>query len=466
MKTRITACLLPLLLTAPCIAQAPAPPIITVPSENDPGAPAPPPIAEPAGPNGAPALPQTGTPTVPQVRSQFTVLMDADSGQIIWARNPDVRRSIASTTKILTAILLLERGHPYDIVTAPAEVKGIPESSLHLAPGETIPLHDLLYAMLLRSANDTAVAGADYLAGSVPAFADLMNQKAAEIGTRNSHFVTPNGLYDPNHYSTAADMALIARYAVTHLPEFNEIVKTQRYTVARSIRKSDSVVLNTSSTYLKRFPGADGIKTGYIRQAGHCFVGSATRNDWRLIAVVLNSGRCREDVESLLNYGYANFVRVPAVYQGDVVGQASVENGAGSVNVVAAQNLSVVTSRFRAMPAVQKVFVPSPVLPPAPVAAGAKVGIVQVLLNGKVVASEDAVTASQVALRPSVVWIRRGRAAGITLTRLLGGLCATAGLFALAKGIYARTFTKSNGGGRDRLAAEVRGVDHEQTGIR
>lgn len=458
MKAKATAALLPLLLAAPCIAQAPDAPTVTVPSETVPGVPA---AVVPSSPADMPTLPQSGKPTTPQVRSKFSVLMDAESGQIIWARNPDVRRSIASTTKILTAILLIERGHDYDIVTAPPEVKGIPDSSLHLVPGETIPLRDMLYALLLRSANDTAVAGADYIAGSIPAFADLMNQKAAEIGTKNSHFVTPNGLYDPNHYSTAADMGLIARYAVTHLPEFNEIVKTQTYTVARSINRRDAVVKNTATTYLKRFPGADGIKTGYIRQAGHCFVGSATRKDWRLIAVVLNSGSCREDAESLLNYGFANFVRVPAVYQGDVVGTASVESGSAPVNVIAAQNLSIVTSRFRAMPAIQKRFIPSAVLPPAPVAAGTKVGTVQVLINGKVVASEDAVTASQVALRPALVWMRKGRAAGITFTYWLGGLCGAVALFALAKGIYARTFTKSHGGSRDRLAAEVRGVDND-----
>jgi D-alanyl-D-alanine carboxypeptidase (penicillin-binding protein 5/6) len=438
--------MLTLALSAPCFAQAPADQQAAPPATLQ--------IA-------APPLPQRGKPTTPEVHSRYCVLMDVDSGQILWARNPDAHRAIASTTKILTAILLLERGHPYDIVTAPAGVEQIPESSLHLTAGETIPLHDLMYALLLRSANDTAVAGADYLAGSIPAFAQMMNEKAAEIGARNSHFVTPNGLYDPNHYSTAADMALIARYAVTHLPEFNEIVATKRYRVSRSIHKDDSVVINTASTFLKTFPGADGIKTGYIRQAGHCFVSSATRNGWRLIAVSLDSNRCREDDESLLNYGFANFVPVPATRKGDVVGQVSLPNGDAPVNAVLAQDAQVVVSRWRAMPAVQTQFAPSNPLPPAPVAAGTKLGVLRIMLNGKTVSAMDAVAASQVAQRPSAVWMRKGRQAGAAATRWAGIACGAIVLLGFAKGIYARTASKSNGVRRDRLKAEVRGADLE-----
>lgn len=418
------------------------------------------PVVQPPFPGQMPNLPMAGTPTTPQVHSKFTVLMDVNSGQILWSRNPDAKRSIASTTKILTAILLMERGKPYDIVTAPPGIDKVEESSLHLTPGETIPLHDLLYALLLRSANDTAVAGADYLAGSLPAFADLMNAKATEIGARNSHFVTPNGLFNPQHYSTAADMALIARYAVTNLPEFNEIVKTQRYKVSRSVHKSDSVVFNTAKTFLKKFPGADGIKTGYIRQAGHCFVGSATRSGWRLIAVALNSNICRQDVESILNYGFANFVSVPSVPKGTQEGQVTLPNGEGPVNVVTAKDLSFVVSRWKPMPQSQVVFTPLASLPAAPVDPGTKVGTVQVIVNQKVVASVDAVTQTAVALRPAVIWMRKGRTAGLAMTRWLGAALGATMLLALAKGIYARTASKSNGGSGDSIEEEVRGADN------
>ena len=125
--------------------------------------------------------------------------------------------------------------------------------------------------MLLRSANDTAVTGAVYLSGSVPAFARQMNLKAKEIGADHTHFVTPNGLPAPGHYSTAADLAKIACYALNNLPEFNAIVRTPLYRVNRSLDKRDVWVKNTSAGFLKKFPGADGVKTGYIREAGTLF---------------------------------------------------------------------------------------------------------------------------------------------------------------------------------------------------
>ena len=243
----------------------------------------------------------------PRTDSQYTVLMDVNTGKVLYAENELTHRAPASLTKMAAAIVLIENGKLTDTVTAPDALKGIPESSLHLSPGETISLHDLLYAMLLRSANDTPVAGAYYLCGGVPPFVALMNQKVRAIGCANTNFVTPNGLYADGHYSCPYDLALIARYGLTHLPFFRQVVRTHEYRVTRSIHKGDSVVINTSSTFLADFPGADGVKTGYISQAGHCFVGSATRNDWQLIAVALNSPRCRSDVVQLLSYGFANF---------------------------------------------------------------------------------------------------------------------------------------------------------------
>ncbi len=133
------------------------------------------------------------------------------------------------------------------MVTAPNGVQYLPDSSLHLKPGEKLTLRDLLYAMLLRSANDTAVTGAVYLSGSVPAFAKQMNLKAKEIGATHTHFVTPNGLPAPGHYSTAADLAKIACYALNNLPQFNEIVRTPVYNVNRSVDKRDVWVKNTAS---------------------------------------------------------------------------------------------------------------------------------------------------------------------------------------------------------------------------
>lgn len=387
-------------------------------------------------------------PTTPTVHSHFAVLIDATTGKILWSRNPDTEREMASTTKMMTAILLLERGHLDDIVTAPNAIKGIPESSLHLSPGEKISLHDLLYAMLLRSANDTAVAGAYYLSGSVPAFVDQMNLKAKEIGCTHTHFVTPNGLYAPGHYSTAADLAKIAAYAVNNLPEFNAIVRTQKYKVTRSMHVHDEWVRNTATTFLKDFPGADGIKTGYIHEAGHCFVGSATRSDpsgrpWRLIAVALDSNTCREDVMSLLNYGYANYTPTLAVPKDVPLGTVDVSTASAPVPVQTAADQQVIVSKWHPVPSFQTRLTPLPSLPQAPISAGTKLGTFTVLVNGKPQATGDAVAVQDVGLKPAIALAKTGRAVGHSAFRIVCGLFGLFCFGALARGIYLHEAVKT-----------------------
>ncbi|MBV9848525.1 MAG: D-alanyl-D-alanine carboxypeptidase [Armatimonadetes bacterium] len=397
-------------------------------------------------------------PTLPTEHSHYAVLIDAVTGKVLWGRNENVRRPMASTTKMMTALLLLEQGHLNDVVVAPKGVDQVPPDSLHLSPGEKISLHDLLYAMLLRSANDTAVAGAHYLAGSVPAFVALMNQKAKEIGAANTHFVTPNGLYAPGHYSTAADLAKIAAYAVNTQPVFDQIVRTQKYKIRRSMHIYDVWVKNTSDTFLKFFPGADGIKTGYVHQAGHCFVGSATRQKWRLIAVALDSGTCREDVESLLNYGFANFAPTTVVPQQADVGTVSVPLAAGPAPVQAAGDIRVVLSRWQPRPGFEIRVMPLVPQPAAPVRRGTKLGTVVVLLDGKMQAMGDAVAARDVPVQVGAALLRTTGRAGLTLLKEMGvGLCALA-LLTVGGMIYG-TAAKNARRRRRRLAARVRGVD-------
>ena len=422
-------------------------------------------------------------PTVPKLHSRYAVLVDAVTGKILWGRNENTERAIASTTKMMTAILLLERGHPDDIVTAPNAVKGIPESSLHLSPGEKLTLHDMLYAMLLRSANDTAVAGATYLSGSVPAFVAEMNKKAQEIGATRTHFVTPNGLNAKGHYSTAADLAKIACYAVNTLPEFNAIVRTPKYKITRSMHVHDEWVKNTSYTFLTTFPGADGIKTGFVSQAGHCFVGSATRKDpqgrpWRLVAVALDSPICRQDVEALLNYGFANFRPALALPKDAPLGQLDVPTAAAPVPVKAASDVLAVVSRWKPVPAFQTQVAPLPTPPQAPVWLGTKIGTVTVLVGGKPQSAGDVVAAQNVPLRPALALAKTGKAVERHALPFVPGLLGVLLLSLLGRLFYVQSIKKSRGRGpgprrrarrrtapegpgerRDRLAADLRRVD-------
>ena len=362
---------------------------------------------------------------------------------------------MASTTKMMTALLLLEKGNLNDVVVAPAGLEHIQESCLHLAPGERITLHDLLYAMLLRSANDTAVAGADYLAGSVPAFVGLMNQKAAEIGALHTHFVTPNGLYAQGHYSTAADLARIAAYAVNTQPVFDQIVRTQRYKITRSVHKQDEWVVNTSLGFLKNFPGADGIKTGYVSQAGHCFVGSATRNGDRFIAVALNSPRCREDVEAILNYGFSHFRDVIAVSPNTPEGTIHVNGAASDIPVVTSKAITIALPVDAAMPEFTVVVSPLPTGVTAPIRAGTTVGTASVLVNGKVVSTGDVVAAQDVAAAPAAT-LAGGRDSHWTLWLIGIVVCALIAYLGKKNG---RKTAKSHGRVRNRVTPHMRRVD-------
>jgi len=366
---------------------------------------------------------------------------------------------MASTTKMMTALLLLEKGNLNDVVVAPAGLEHIQESCLHLAPGERITLHDLLYAMLLRSANDTAVAGADYLSGSVPAFVGLMNQKAVEIGALHTHFVTPNGLYAPGHYSTAADLARIAGYAVTTQPVFNQIVRTERYKITRSVHKQDEWVINTSLGFLKNFPGADGIKTGYVSEAGHCFVGSATRNGDRFIAVALNSPRCREDVEAILNYGFSHYHDVVAVESNTPEGNIHVNGAAADVPVVTAKALTIAVPIGQTAPVFTVLVAPLAGGLTAPIRAGSVVGTASIFVDGKVVSTGDVLAAQDDLAAPAAGALTGRGHNSRWLFWLLGiVVCAVLARAYLGKN-YGRTTAKSHGRVRNRVAPDMRRVD-------
>jgi D-alanyl-D-alanine carboxypeptidase len=256
------------------------------------------------------------------VTAKSAIIIDAGSGKVLWQRNADSSMYPASTTKIMTGLLLLENCMPSDIITAPADVTKVKESSMHLKPLEKVSAKDMLYALMLRSANDGCYAVAVHIAGSVPAFAKMMNDRAKEIGCTNTHFHNPNGLNDPLHTTTAHDLALIARSAMTYEP-FREVVKTQKYTINRSINWKDTHMVNRDKL-LAKDPSAEGIKTGYTIPAGHCFVGGYTRNGYRIITVVMKSANWQKDTQQMVDWAYANYEKQDVFKAGDLLGQVEV----------------------------------------------------------------------------------------------------------------------------------------------
>jgi D-alanyl-D-alanine carboxypeptidase (penicillin-binding protein 5/6) len=246
----------------------------------------------------------TSVEAAPRINSQYYCVIDRDTGQPILGKNANTRRPMASTTKMMTAILALEYANLDDtaIVTKHADIT--PEYTIGLRAGQQLSVRELLKVALIRSANDAAVVLAEYIAGDEEFFAYLMSKKAFAIGAMQSNFKNASGLPDAEHYSTAYDLAIIGRYALS-IPYLAKTVATAETEFNHPGYQTDLTIRNTNSL-LRSYPGADGIKTGTTNAAGKCLVASASRENRGLIVVVLKSGDRQGDCVKLLDYGFKN----------------------------------------------------------------------------------------------------------------------------------------------------------------
>ncbi len=284
------------------------------------------------------------TTAVPENTAASAVLIDQSSGRVLYSSNMNTELYPASTTKIMTALLVLENMELDDKITLPDDFVNVGETSLGLEPGARQTVEELLMAMMLRSANDAAQALAIGVAGSVEAFADMMNDKAAELGMKHSHFVNPHGLHNSNHYMSAYDLAIVAREALNN-EEFRRIINTENFTVKKVNGGEDFKVANRNGL-LSRYQYADGVKTGYTRQAGNCFVASATKNGMQLIAVLMNSSDIYAESQALLEWGFANYSPSMLVDANTVQGEVAVLNGGrDSIDVVTEKSLYAITEQ-------------------------------------------------------------------------------------------------------------------------
>ncbi|MCB8932749.1 MAG: D-alanyl-D-alanine carboxypeptidase [Fimbriimonadaceae bacterium] len=267
------------------------------------------------------------------------VILDDATGKVLWEKDADTPAFPASTTKIMTAMLLIERAKPDEIIVAPPDTEEVTGSSMHLRPGERVRARDLLSAILLRSANDGAHAVAVHLAGSDLEFAKLMNERAKAIGCTHTHFHNPHGLNDDEHTVSARDLGLIAREAMKY-PAFREVVSHRAVTIERSMNLEDRVMVSRNKA-LRQDPTIDGIKTGYTVPAGHCFVGSATRGGRRVITVILDSADWQEDNRQMLDWAFAQTELREVAGPGTTVGRVAVVGG-NTATVAAAPQHPVV----------------------------------------------------------------------------------------------------------------------------
>jgi len=329
--------------------------------------------------------PVSGAAAPPKLAAGSSVLVDGETGTVLFEQNARARRPMASTTKMMTALLAVERCGPDEIVTASARAAEVHNSgsSLGLAAGERMRMEDLLSALLLKSANDVAIAIGEHVGGSLAGFIGMMNARAGELGAENTHFTNPHGLYDADHYSTAYDLALIAREALRH-PRLRVLVAAKTASIARPDTLGVQDLINHNKL-LWRAPFVDGVKTGYVRQSGHCLVASGTKEGWQLIAVVLDSPDMYGEALALLEYGFGEFQRRVYAEAGAAVGRAEVRRGRrNSVPALCPDSIAGITGPGR--PGEGRLEVSLSVLE-APIEAGAPAGEARLVVGGKVVSS-------------------------------------------------------------------------------
>ena len=279
------------------------------------------------------------------VNAKASIIVEENSGKIIYEKNSNIQNYPASVTKILTAILTLENCKLTDTVTvSKTAISNIP-SGYVIAPlfvGEQMTVGDLLYALMLKSANDAAYVLAEHVGGSVEGFSNMMNKKAEELGCKNSHFVNPNGIHNSNHYTTAYDMYLIAKYAMEN-EEFVKIVSTYQYTLSATNKysKKDRIMKNTNnfvnpnSRYYDK--NVKGIKTGTTLQAGNCLITSTSKNGFDVITVVLGAKTAESkfsETKNMMNYFFNNYEYTQIHKKGDVIKSIEVEKATKETKIL------------------------------------------------------------------------------------------------------------------------------------
>lgn len=324
------------------------------------------------------------------LRGESYILIDGNTGRVLYERNAHNKMPMASTTKIMTALVALENGKLDDKITIENESVGVEGSSIYLREGEIITLKDMLYGLMLRSGNDSAVAIASFIGKSTEEFVKLMNKKAKSIGAINTNFTNPHGLHDDLHYSTAYDMAIITKEAFTY-EEFANVVGSKSYV---SQRDKDNYYNNKNKT-LWEYNGGDGVKTGYTMRSGRCLVSSASRNGMRLIAVSLNARDWFNDNYKLLDYGFNNYKPYLIYDEDQFLKKINVINGDK-------EYVNLVTEKSYIYPLKEgerekvKISLETPENLQAPIEKGTKIGYVYTYLNGQLIDKSNLVAKSSI----------------------------------------------------------------------
>ena len=334
---------------------------------------------------------------VPVIEAKAAVLIERTSGRVLFKQNENEILPIASTTKIMTALLALENAAPDDMVTAGENAEGVEGTSIYLSAGETLSMRDMLYGLMLRSGNDAAVAIAEHIDGDVETFAKRMNARAKELDA-STRFVTPNGLDENGNGASALGMARIAAGAMA-LPAFREIVATQKKDIPWPGRDYGRELENKNKL-LRTLDGATGIKTGYTSKAGRCLVFSCEREGVELIGVVLNCGTWFESATELIEWGFKQFCAETIAVKGEIAAQVEVLGGTD-------RSVDALFERTLTLPlAVGESHEIEPIMLPllsAPVSKGQVIGHAVISINGETVTMVDLIAGAAIDERLSFI---------------------------------------------------------------
>ncbi|MEG0740693.1 MAG: D-alanyl-D-alanine carboxypeptidase family protein [Clostridia bacterium] len=326
--------------------------------------------------------------------AKAAVLMERNTGMVLLKHNEAEPLPMASTTKVMTALMALERGSLDDVVTVGRNAYGVPGTSIYLSLGERITLRDLLYGLMLASGNDAAVTIAEHIGGDTDTFCRMMTERAQTLGCEQTVFRSPNGLPTEGHHTTAYDLALIAREAMTHAT-FREIVSTRRACIPWEGRSYDRI-LNNKNRLLWEYEGATGIKTGYTKAAGRCLVFGARRDGLEVIGVVLNCGDWFNEAKRLMDLGFERYEYFDALAKGETVRVLPVSEGTQeAVYICAGAALGAPVPRGQ-IPSLEYTM---PDVLVAGLQVGDEVGEARVVLEGKTLSSVPLVLTESLGVR-------------------------------------------------------------------
>ncbi|MGN0108359.1 MAG: D-alanyl-D-alanine carboxypeptidase family protein [Hominilimicola sp.] len=317
-------------------------------------------------------------------------VINGTTGEVVYSKNINQKHAMASTTKIMTAIIAIEKCNMDDIVTVSANAANQEGSAAYVTENMQLYMRDMLYGLMLNSGNDAAVAIAEHVSGSTEAFAELMNEKALELGLRNTHFVNPSGLDDIEHYTTAADLAKIARYAMAN-QEFREIVGTQTYQ-AHPLNSPEILYFSNHNKMLGLYEGATGVKTGFTQSTGRCLVSAAKRDNMEFITVTLDDSNDWNDHMEMLDYAFSEHYPKKVIEEGMRVKVAEIDGK--KYNMIAAGDFTMPFKENGRVSVEVISHIANDLY--SPINEGEKVGYLEVCCNGVTVGNVDIISESEI----------------------------------------------------------------------